>query len=188
MAKRGGGGRGGRGRGPTVQRKPWDELEPGKVVPSAEVAAMIASGELDPDPEVWINRQYAVIVQRRDDGTPYVLRVKRVVNGEPRWEHLQRIKDELAGPDAEAVELFPAEARRLDLGERWLWCVRPGERWPFGRPETKTDQTSEAEPEGEEAPPDAPVIDLMAALRESVDAAKAKAAEERQEEEPDGHE
>lgn len=130
-----------RGRGPTKKRAVWEELGPGRVQATPEVAAMIAAGELEPDPEVWLNEQYAVIVQRRDDGTVYVLRVRRIDGGvHMPWEILQRIKDELAGEDAEAVELFPAVERRKDVQDRWLWCVRPGERWPLGIPAPVADE------------------------------------------------
>jgi hypothetical protein len=49
------------------------------------------------------------------------------------WRHLQRIKNEICGPEAEAVELYPAESRLLDGANQYhLWCVPPGYNFPFG--------------------------------------------------------
>ena len=44
------------------------------------------------------------------------------------WRHLQRIKNELAGPDREAVELYPAVSRLVDTANSYhLWVVPEGE-------------------------------------------------------------
>lgn len=49
------------------------------------------------------------------------------------WRHLQRIKNELAGPEREALELYPAESRLVDMGNAYhLWVLPAGERIPFG--------------------------------------------------------
>lgn len=50
------------------------------------------------------------------------------------WRDLQRIKNECVGPDHEAVELFPAEARLMDTANQYhLWVLKePGLRFPFG--------------------------------------------------------
>lgn len=48
------------------------------------------------------------------------------------WRHFQRIKSELIGPDAEALELYPAESRLIDEANQFhLWVVE-GVRLPFG--------------------------------------------------------
>ena len=48
------------------------------------------------------------------------------------WRELQRLKNELLGPDWTGIELFPSEAHRNDSSNYWLlWC------WPppnVGRP------------------------------------------------------
>jgi hypothetical protein len=39
------------------------------------------------------------------------------------WPDLQRIKDEIVGPECEAVELFPANARLIHMGDtRHMWA------------------------------------------------------------------
>lgn len=48
------------------------------------------------------------------------------------WRDLQRIKNEIVGAEAEAVELYPAESRLVDGANQYhLWCF-PGYRFPFG--------------------------------------------------------
>jgi hypothetical protein len=43
------------------------------------------------------------------------------------WRHLQQIKNALVGPDWEAVELYPAEARLVDPSNRfYLFCAPRG--------------------------------------------------------------
>lgn len=50
------------------------------------------------------------------------------------WRDLQRIKNELCGDEAEAVELYPAESRLVDAANQYhLFVCKPGGyRFPFG--------------------------------------------------------
>jgi len=50
------------------------------------------------------------------------------------WRELQQIKNELVGPEHEAVELFPAESRLVDTANQYhLWVhVSSQFRFPFG--------------------------------------------------------
>jgi len=50
------------------------------------------------------------------------------------WRELQQIKNELVGPEYEAVELYPAESRVVDTANQYhLWVIiKPGIRFPFG--------------------------------------------------------
>jgi hypothetical protein len=50
------------------------------------------------------------------------------------WKHLQHIKNELIGPEHEAVELFPAESRLLDTTNQYHMWVHsdPCYRFPIG--------------------------------------------------------
>lgn len=50
------------------------------------------------------------------------------------WRDLQRIKNEILGAEAEAVELYPAESRLVDNANQFhLWClVGNGAHFPFG--------------------------------------------------------
>ena len=49
------------------------------------------------------------------------------------WRDLQRIKNEVCGPEREAVEIYPAESRLVDLANQYhLWVMPEGEKMPIG--------------------------------------------------------
>ena len=49
------------------------------------------------------------------------------------WRDLQRIKNELVGPEREAVEIYPAESRLVDGANQYhLWVLPEGFAFPFG--------------------------------------------------------
>lgn len=50
------------------------------------------------------------------------------------WRELQKIKNELVGPECEAIELYPAESRLTDSANQYhLWaCPDPKFRFPVG--------------------------------------------------------
>jgi hypothetical protein len=84
--------------------------------------------------EMWKNHRYTVIVGRDDNGHVEHISLRRN-DRKPTmpWRDLQRIKTELAGADAEAIELFPAEDRVVDCAnQRHLWVWPPGERIGIG--------------------------------------------------------
>lgn len=119
------------------------------VPPSAEkadaiLAAFMRAGMSRPDAmtafeehcrrEVWRNRKYVVGVERREDGSVSSLSIRRD-DRKPihDWRDLQRIKNEIAGPEIEALELYPAMSRLMDTSNQyWLWCLPPGERITAG--------------------------------------------------------
>ena len=52
------------------------------------------------------------------------------------WRHFQQIKNELAGEEREAVELYPAESRKVDTSNKWHLFVLPeGVKFDFGWPQ-----------------------------------------------------
>jgi len=131
----------------------WKPLERGAVLPPSEDliaatmahlgcdrAAALTSIRLEDEDEVWINDLYQVVKHphkgmihlniRRRDGYP----------GRD-WRHFQQIKNELCGPECEAVELYPAESRLVDQGNKYhLWVVMdPAFRFPFGWMERTVD-------------------------------------------------
>jgi hypothetical protein len=94
----------------------------------------------DSEETIWKNNLYTVFV--RDIGSPAPhwpemlhLSIKRN-DREPMhdWRVLQRIKNEIVGPDHEAVELYPAERRVVDTANQYhLWVFKsPDATWPFG--------------------------------------------------------
>lgn len=49
------------------------------------------------------------------------------------WRDLQRIKNELCGPEREALEIYPAESRLVDTANQYhLWVLEPGACVPLG--------------------------------------------------------
>ena len=50
------------------------------------------------------------------------------------WRDLQQIKNDLIGPEHEAVELYPAESRLIDTANQYhLWAsTDPNYRFPVG--------------------------------------------------------
>lgn len=63
------------------------------------------------------------------------LSIRRVDRAPARdWRDLQRIKNQLVGPECEGIELYPAESRLLDSANQFhLWVAKdPGWRFPFG--------------------------------------------------------
>jgi hypothetical protein len=86
----------------------------------------------DPD-EDWMNNLYTVALRRQPDrvfGTQAGMIQLGIasIDGTARhdWRHFQMIKNQLAGPECEAFELYPAESRLLDPSNYYtLWCF-PG--------------------------------------------------------------
>lgn len=80
---------------------------------------------------VWKNLDYQVHVKivgegTADDGSAFKmvhLSIRRLDRRPVRdWRDLQRIKNQLLGPECEAVELFPAESRLVDEANQYhLW-------------------------------------------------------------------
>jgi hypothetical protein len=84
---------------------------------------------------IWANSRYQVMRRASEDGAVIYLSIKRLDQQPIRsWRDLQRIKNELVGPENEAVELFPADSRVLDAANQYhLWVSsNPAMRLPFG--------------------------------------------------------
>lgn len=85
--------------------------------------------------QCWKNSRYTVL--RRDvpsqQGQLVHLSMKRNdKNPMHDWRDMQRIKNELLGPEEEALELYPAESRLIDTANQYhLYCFL-GMRAPFG--------------------------------------------------------
>lgn len=105
---------------------------------------------LPQDDEAWANDTYEVLVrympvdvdgQEVDLGREGVvqLSIKRYDREPIRdWRHLQQIKNEVMGPEREAVEIFPRESRLVDTSNQYhLWVGPEGMDFPMGFPEGK---------------------------------------------------
>lgn len=96
-------------------------------------AALLSVLDLRDESTMYVNHLYVVSVKDMDSGLTW-LSIRRTDRKPIRdWRHFQRIKNELCGPDREAVELYPAESRLVDEANQYhLWVLPAGERVPFG--------------------------------------------------------
>ena len=92
----------------------------------------ITDGQIDDlmNDETWGNDRYTVTVHfldgDRDGFVEITIHNHRRTTHIP-WRHLQQIKNEVLGPDREAVQLFPAEDRLVDTAnEYWLYAYPVG--------------------------------------------------------------
>jgi hypothetical protein len=88
------------------------------------------------DDVVWINDTYQVAIRKADCAMDMIhVSIKRL-DREPihDWREIQKIKNELVGPECEAVEIYPAESRKVDSANQYhLWAYTdPKARFPFG--------------------------------------------------------
>ena len=143
--------RSGKGRRRDNQAGPPQRWTP--FAPTGQVVPPLGPGT--PEGVVWANSRYIVVVRSLEPtsgaegggtGTLVWLSIKsRQNDARHDWRDFQRIKNELVGPEAEAVELYPAESRRVDGANQYhLWCF-PHFRFPFGFAERMvSDQRGEA--------------------------------------------
>jgi hypothetical protein len=119
--------------------------------------------------QVYQNDVYRVEIANHP---PFVHLDIRRLDGQSckEWRDFQRIKNELVGPDFEAVELFPAESRLVDTANQYhLWVhADPHYRFPFGFVERfvlPTPLRYDSSVRGEAAPPheNNVVVDNLAA-------------------------
>lgn len=92
--------------------------------------------------KMYANAYYTVFVtpQLKADGSkPNPLMVHISISNKKKgtvhdWRDLQQIKNDLVGKQYEAVELYPAEDRLVDMANQYhLWCVADEKfRFPFG--------------------------------------------------------
>jgi len=110
-------------------KRAWQPMTRGTLNPAMAVLR-------DGSKEAWGNDLYQCVVQYDGDSRDgaICLTIKRHDRSAVRdWRHLQQIKNEVAGLDREAVELFPDEARLMDTSNQyWLWVAPAGDRFDLG--------------------------------------------------------
>lgn len=85
--------------------------------------------------EVYLNSRYQVAVRRLDGtlGPALVLSIKRRDRLPIHdWRDLERVKSEIAGPESEGVEIYPAESRVVDSSNQFWMTVFTKFKFPFG--------------------------------------------------------
>jgi hypothetical protein len=83
--------------------------------------------------EAFGNRLYDGVALTFEDGSMH-LSFKRKDRAAVRdWRHVQAIKNEVAGPDREAIEIYPPENNLVDASNEYhLWVLPPGMQSPLG--------------------------------------------------------
>lgn len=117
-------------RGPTPKR-PWQPMAP--AVPVRPESFRRTEG---PHARMFKNDRYTVIaVPSGGDWAKAIWLSIRRNDRKPihDWRHFQAIKNDIAGPEREAVELYPAESRLVDTSNQYhLWVAPEGERYQIG--------------------------------------------------------
>jgi hypothetical protein len=118
----------GRPKKPTPKR-PWQPLRRGTV---HNVQRYLDHGLSVPD-AVWLNDRYSVFVREIGEGALHLSFHRHDRQAVRDWRHFQAIKNEVAGPERTAVEVFPPESRLVDTSNEYhLWVLPPGLEMPFG--------------------------------------------------------
>ncbi len=141
--------------------KPWQPLHRSTIslAEKAHVRALYAAaGEGEPrdEDEVWVNDEYQVFVTfipREDgpgskDGMVHLSIKRNDKRPVQDWREKQAIKNEVVGPEREAIELYPAESRLVDEADQaHLWVFPVGDPLPIGfqQRRVQTDEERRAE-------------------------------------------
>lgn len=90
------------------------------------------------DDKVFVNDQYQVNVKFGDKekgmkGFLWLSIKRKDKNWIRDWRELQKIKNLIAGPEREGMELFPAESRLVDSSNQFhIFVLAEGDSFPFG--------------------------------------------------------
>ena len=113
----------------------WRTIADDYKISKARAKALLRSLK---DDEIWLNDLYQVNVRRRT-GPGFFDGSNEVYNGFPKengevvwlsikrldkepihdWRDLQQIKNEVVGEEAEAIEIYPAESRKMDVANQY---------------------------------------------------------------------
>ena len=102
---------------------PWESTDvlPGTVSMNGWLAWII---------RVHRNRVFAVLERPAEAGVIH-LAVSSLSGIRPTWHEMQRIKNDLAGPDATAIEVYPPKTDMVDEADMFhIWVLRG--KLPFG--------------------------------------------------------
>lgn len=124
------------------EKRGWQKMQHGVAIPRTDDQTL-RQGFIDAVKKerivIWRNDIYTVHERRqapKDNGLSGDL-VWLSIHRHDRqpirdWRHLQKIKNDIIGPEEEAIELFPAESRLVDTSNEYhLWCII-GLTFPFG--------------------------------------------------------
>jgi hypothetical protein len=116
-----------RGRWSAVPWTPFQQVE----IPANELM------DTDPPTALLVNSRYQVSVWVRGELPPFGDIVHLSLKTHDRaayhdWRDMQRIKNEICGPECEAVEIYPAESRLVDTANQYHLFVFRTYKLPFG--------------------------------------------------------
>lgn len=81
----------------------------------------------------FANRLYDGVVLTFEDGSMHLSFKRKDRSAIRDWRHFQAIKNEIAGPDREAIEIFPPEWNLIDAANEYhLWVLPEGQGSPLG--------------------------------------------------------
>lgn len=115
----------------------WDKFE--------EATGYVAGKQvtLEPNQTLWKNKFYTVVKTILEPELGEASGMHLSIRHNERkairdWRHFQRIKNELAGAEREAVEIFPPESQLVDTSNQYhLWVLPEGTTsfftWKEGR-------------------------------------------------------
>lgn len=96
-----------------------------------------AIARLDMPTHMLINSRYQVAVYLRGELPPFghIVHLSIKVHDKQAhhdWRDLQRIKNEICGPECDAVEIYPAESKLVDTANQYHLTVFRDYKLPFG--------------------------------------------------------
>jgi hypothetical protein len=106
---------------------------------------------------IWVNEKYQVATHHFDHpqlGPCLHINIRRrdgnVIFRD--WREFQEIKNQLAGPECEGLEMYPAESRKVDQSNKYhLYCILTTDeshRIPFGWSERDVTEQAKDVPNG----------------------------------------
>jgi hypothetical protein len=116
---------------------PWTPFAPATYSSDpAEHAKMMATADTH---ELFKNSRYTVNVRHLTGGWTHLSFKRNDRNLIHDWREVQRIKNEICGPEREGIELYPAESRLVDTATQWhIWVAPEGVKIPIGFDEGRT--------------------------------------------------
>jgi len=116
-----------------AKRKPVRRWQPLRLCAPADPEPFVSNGLSVPD-RTYVNDLYSVFVREIGEGALHISFHRHNRAAVRDWRHFQAIKNEVAGPERLACEVFPPESALTDAANEYhLWVVPEGweEQFPF---------------------------------------------------------
>lgn len=83
--------------------------------------------------DVWVNDTYQIFKRITNSGWIYLSIKRNDLQPIRNWQHMQQIKNDICGNEAEGCELYPAMSRLADSANQYhMWVLPNHEQFPFG--------------------------------------------------------